>query len=104
MPTNLTSLLATIIITVISSATMTAVIQGLFQRKRQTAESGKIEVEAGVVVFETLKDLIIPLREQIARMVEENLECEERNKLLTDRLDKLEERYAEAERKLRLES
>ena len=92
MPDNLTSLVATAIIAIISSAAMTAVIQGLFQRKRQSAESGKIEVEAGVVVFETLKELIVPLREQITRMAEENRDCEARNKILTDRVDKLEAR------------
>ena len=90
MPASLGSLVATLVIAMLSSAAMTAVIQGIFQRKRQAAESGKIEVEAGVVIFETLKDLIVPLREQIARMTQENRDCEERNRTLTHRIDKLE--------------
>ena len=80
-------LIAAIVIAVVASSALTALVTGVFLRRKTGAESSKIEVEAGVVIFNTLKDLIAPMRSEITRLSEAHAECERKNAELTDRMD-----------------
>ena len=78
-----------IIIALISGGALTALVQQLFMRRKTSADIGRINVDAGVVVFETLKDLIKPLREEIHRLAKAHAECQTQMAIMTERLNAL---------------
>ena len=82
-----------IIIALISGGALTALVQQLFLRQKTSADIGRINVDAGVVVFETLKDLITPMREEIRRLAQAHAECQTRLENLTQRLNTLSKRF-----------
>ena len=76
-------------IALLSGSALTALIQALASRQKVGMESSKINVEAGVVVFETLKDMINPLREELKRVEALHERCQYSLALLTARFDDL---------------
>ena len=76
-----------IIVSALASSALTALVTGLLRRRKTGAEAGKIEVEAGVVIFNTLKDLIAPMRAEITRLSVAHAECEQKNLELKFRVD-----------------
>ena len=76
-------------IALLSGSALTALIQALASRQKVGMESSKINVEAGVVVFETLKDMINPLREELKRVEAMHERCQHSLMLLTARFDDL---------------
>ena len=81
-----------IIIALISGGALTALVQQLFLRRKTSADIGRINVDAGVVVFETLKDLITPMREEIRRLAQAHAECQTRLSECQTRLESLTQR------------
>ena len=77
-------------VAILGSSAATVFIQQWFNRGKTVAQSTKIEVEAGAVIFETLKDLIKPMREEIKRLSLAHEECELKNTVLSERMDELE--------------
>ena len=81
----------TLIITAIGGGGLATLIQYIFKRKETGAKTDKIHVEAGVVVFETLKDLIVPMRQELKRIGDAHRRCEERLQELENKVRELEE-------------
>ena len=82
--------LTPILVALISGGVITAVVQQMFGRQKTGAEAGRINIDAGLVVFETLKDLVNPLRDEVLRLAEAHKHCQEQLDRMNEKVQRLE--------------
>lgn len=93
------STLMVVIVAIIGSSGLTALINGLFNRKPTKAESGKKEAEADNIIGQAYGALLKDFRQQLADLkkdffllkVDHNA-CTEANKVLIQRIEDLEKK------------
>ena len=72
-------LFISLIASVLSGAALSAFVQHLFLRKKVGAEAGKILAESEVIIFDSLRELIAPLRSEIVRLADDNANLHSQN-------------------------